>query len=52
MPETDNTPQADAKADDRRGTVDPSQSPTPSSPEPNDQAVKQAEETLERIKPY
>jgi hypothetical protein len=48
MPDSEHTPQAD----DRRGTVDPAKNPMPSSPEPNEQAVKEGEEILERIKPY
>lgn len=39
-------------ADERRGTVDPSQNPAPSSPEPDREAVERGEEILERVKPY
>lgn len=38
--------------DDRRGTVNPGQNPAPSSPEPDPEAVRKGEETLERVKPY
>jgi hypothetical protein len=38
--------------DDRRQTVDPSESPAPSSPEPDPDAVRKGKETLERVKPY
>jgi hypothetical protein len=38
--------------DDRKGTVNPADSPAPSSPEPNERAVREGEESLERIKPY
>jgi hypothetical protein len=38
--------------DERRETVDPSQNPAPSSPEPDREALEKGEETLERVKPY
>jgi hypothetical protein len=44
--------QADSKADDRRGTVDPAKSPVPSSPEPEERSVREGKEKLERVKPY
>jgi hypothetical protein len=39
-------------ADERRETVNPAENPAPRSPEPDHEAVKKGEETLERIKPY
>lgn len=39
-------------ADDRRGEVRPGDSPAPSSPEPDREAVEHGEEILERVKPY
>jgi hypothetical protein len=38
--------------DDRKLPVDPAQNPAPSSPEPDERAVREGEETLERVKPY
>jgi hypothetical protein len=38
--------------DERKTPVDPAQNPAPSSPEPDERAVREAEETLERVKPY
>jgi hypothetical protein len=38
--------------DDRKHSVDPAQNPAPSSPEPDERAVKDGEEALERVKPY
>ena len=35
--------------DDRRQRVDPSQNPAPSSPEPDKDALRKGEETLERV---
>jgi len=55
MPNTENSPQdqqARRGEDDRRGTVDPSQNPAPSSPAPDEEAVRKGEEALERVKPY
>jgi hypothetical protein len=49
MSDTEKNSQRD---DDRRGTVDPAKNPMPSSPAPDEQAVKQGEEILERVKPY
>ena len=41
-----------AQADDRRGTVKPTDNPVPSSPQADEEAVRAGEETLERVKPY
>jgi hypothetical protein len=38
--------------DDRRGPVNPAQNPAPRSPEPDREALKKSEDTLERVKPY
>lgn len=38
--------------DQRTEQVNPAQNPAPSSPEPDREAVKKGEETLERVKPY
>jgi hypothetical protein len=38
--------------DERRESVDPAGNPAPRSPEPDREAVKKGEETLERVKPY
>ena len=38
--------------DERRQPVDPAQNPAPHSPEPDREAIAEAEETLERVKPY
>lgn len=38
--------------DDRRGDVNPASNPAPRSPEPDERAVREGEETLERVKPY
>ena len=38
--------------DQRTEQVDPAQNPAPRSPEPDQEAVKKGEETLERVKPY
>lgn len=47
------TPPSPARGeDDRRGTVDPAQNPAPSSPAPDEEAVRAGEEALERVKPY
>ncbi len=48
----DQTQQETTGRDDRRGTVNPNDRPVPSSPEPDEQALKKGEETLERVKPY
>ncbi|HLY48003.1 MAG TPA: hypothetical protein VKR21_02305 [Solirubrobacteraceae bacterium] len=39
-------------ADDRRGSVKPTDNPVPSSPAADEQAVREGEEKLERVKPY
>jgi hypothetical protein len=41
-----------SRADDRRGEVKPTDNPVPSSPEADEEAVRQGEEKLERVKPY
>ena len=57
-PDTQKTPTegspgvGDPHADDRRNTVDPAQSPVPSSPPADEEAVRAGEEILERVKPY
>jgi hypothetical protein len=38
--------------DERREAVDPTHNPAPRSPEPDADAVKKGQETLERVKPY
>jgi hypothetical protein len=38
--------------DDRRGSVKPTDNPVPSSPEADEQAVREGAEKLERVKPY
>lgn len=38
--------------DDRRGDVKPTDNPVPSSPAPDDDAVWEGEEKLDRVKPY
>ena len=38
--------------DERKSAVDPAQNPAPRSPEPDERAVKEGEEALERVKPY
>ncbi len=38
--------------DERREPVDPTHNPAPRSPEPDADAVKKGQETLERVKPY
>jgi hypothetical protein len=40
------------RGDDRRGDVKPTDNPVPSSPEPEEDAVRAGEEKLERVKPY
>lgn len=62
MTQRDDTPQQDqqsedqsvgqTKRDDRRGTVNPSDNPRPSSPEAEADAVREGEEKLDRVKPY
>jgi hypothetical protein len=47
-----NQPHTPRGEDDRRGTVNPADSPAPSSPAPDEDAVRKGEESLERIKPY
>lgn len=39
-------------ADDRRNDVNPAENPAPSSPEPDDEAVRAGKEVLGRVKPY
>lgn len=39
-------------ADDRRSAVNPAANPAPSSPAPDEDAVRKGEETLERVKAY
>jgi hypothetical protein len=39
-------------SDERRQPVDPAQNPAPRSPEPDQEAIRKSEETLERVKPY
>ena len=38
--------------DDRRGDVNPADNPAPHSPEPDEQALREGEESLRRVKPY
>jgi hypothetical protein len=38
--------------DDRRRAVDPTDRPVPTSPEPEEDAVKNGQEKLDRVKPY
>lgn len=38
--------------DDRRGAVNPAENPAPSSPPPDEDAIRKGEENLERVKPY
>lgn len=38
--------------DDRRSKVNPAENPAPSSPEPDQDALRKAEENLDRVKPY
>lgn len=38
--------------DDRRGDVKPTDNPVPSSPQADEEAVREGEEKLERVKPY
>lgn len=38
--------------DDRRSTVNPADNPAPSSPQPDEEAVRKGEENLESVKPY
>jgi hypothetical protein len=38
--------------DERRAAVNPAQNPAPSSPEPDREALRKGEETLERVKAY
>jgi hypothetical protein len=38
--------------DDRRQPVNPADSPAPRSPAPDDRAVREGEEVLDRVKPY
>lgn len=38
--------------DDRRGDVNPTDNPAPSSPETDVEALRKGEDTLERVKPY
>ena len=48
---TDETkdPKTPRGEDDRRRRVDPSQNPPPSSPEPDQDALRKGKETLERV---
>jgi hypothetical protein len=39
-------------SDDRRGTVNPADSPAPSSPAPDEDALRSGEEKLDSVKPY
>lgn len=41
-----------ATPDDRRSAVNPADNPRPSSPEAEADAVREAEEKLDRVKPY
>jgi hypothetical protein len=52
MTHDENTPITPRGEDDRRQPVDPADNPAPSSPEPDADAVRAGEETLERVKPY
>lgn len=38
--------------DDRRGEVKPEENPLPSSPTPDEEALRKGEEILSRVKPY
>lgn len=40
------------KIDDRRGQIQPTDNPVPSSPEADADAVRDGKEKLERVKPY
>lgn len=51
-PESENQSLSRRANDDRRGEVKPTDSPVPSSPEPDRDAVREGEEKLERVKPY
>jgi hypothetical protein len=54
-PESDPSSQSTAVgrgSDERKQAVDPAQNPAPSSPEPDEEALRKGEETLERVKPY
>ena len=62
-PDTPNSTQEDVRdsfgdgaasrgTDNRREAVDPAQNPAPTSPEPDQEALRKGEETLERVKPY
>lgn len=39
-------------SDDRRSVVNPADNPAPSSPQPSVDAVREAEEKLDSVKPY
>jgi hypothetical protein len=39
-------------SDDRRGAVNPADSPAPRSPAPDEDAVRSGEEKLDSVKPY
>lgn len=43
---------AERGSDDRRGSVNPADSPAPSSPAPDEAAVRAGEEKLDSVKPY
>jgi len=44
--------QAQRRGDDRRSEVKPTDNPVPNSPEPEEDAVREGEEKLSRVKPY
>jgi hypothetical protein len=59
MTERDHSSQHDSQTqnasrgtDDRRNEVKPHENPAPSSPEPEEDAVREGEEKLGRVKPY
>ncbi len=45
-------PAARRGEDDRKGRVNPAENPAPSSPAPDEEAVRKGEQNLDRVKPY
>ena len=52
QPDCSNQQARPRATDDRRGQVNPVDKPVPRSPEPEPDAVREAEEKLHRVKPY
>lgn len=47
-----NETQPAPRADDRTGTVDPTDNPVPANPPVDEEALGKGKEPLERVKPY